>query len=83
MTPDLFDRLCEAGVSAIQFSVNAINAEQHKALMKLEDPFEQVKAGTETCEDPAKELEDFLQTLEIEEISEGLTRKQVEARHQT
>jgi len=49
----------------------------------VEDPFEQVKAGTETCEDPAKELEDFLQTLEIEEISEGLTRKQVEARHQT
>ena len=49
----------------------------------VEDPFEQVKAGTETCEDPAKELEDFLQTLEIEEISEGLTQKQVEARHQT
>lgn len=45
MTPKLFDRVHAAGLSSIQFSLNATYAEQHEALMGLKDKFTTVCAN--------------------------------------
>lgn len=42
MTPDRFDSLRNAGIDGMTFSLNAVNADQHREVMKLDGKFDTV-----------------------------------------